>query len=362
MNWMRTMCSRIVMTLEILHRESSSVVDSFEFFIIILIFSELDTQQKPRKKRQKPILNEEEYGESDDEWETSVTHGIMGKLRDRRRTKKQKSTDSKFDIKFNIKREKKSMINIPCDVPECPEQFPSWYFLRKHKDLMHQTAQCDYCEQFMLKNDLVKHMKTSHRPSIPCTMPNCTKTFDREPLLLKHIKWDHRMIECEVCKKEIVAKRFRHHMKVVHLNMEMSMCDLCGQVYKTIVAYKRHFETAHTKTEQVQCEICKAFVKNKTVLYSHMRNLHGGNDPITCPICGHQSPNMKAAKLHLVFHKKKEEMQYMCSICGQRFVSKAQMIQHSNVHKTIREKFNCPECDREFISKSGLKVRHSVIN
>lgn len=241
-------------------------------------------------------------------------------------------------------------------MPGCEATFASTYLMKKHKDLGHQIVQCDVCNEFMTKSELKKHMKNNHRPSIPCTEPNCGRTFVKIRLLETHIRREHRTVECDVCKKQIIAKRLKQHMEVVHLNLKMTTCDVCGKLFKSGDAYKRHYETAHTQTERVQCEICHAFVKNKIVLYTHMRNLHSGCEPVTCPICGHQSPNPKAAKLHLVFHKNKEEMQYMCSICGQRFVSKTQMIQHSDVHKSFRAKIKCTQCDKEFLHKSSLRV------
>lgn len=263
----------------------------------------------------------------------------------------------KHKAQWHDKVSKTSALEFPCDVPGCDKSFPTQYFFRKHKSLWHEMVTCDICQSTMLKSAIVQHMQTVHRPpAIPCTETNCKRMLASRALLTKHLRWDHRQMECDVCKKSIVAKRFKTHMKLVHLNQELSVCDLCGQICKTLVAYKRHVKTQHSNAAPVQCDLCKAFVKNKTVLDSHMRTVHSDSGPITCHLCGHISPNKKAASSHQIFHKKKEEMRFVCSICGQRFVSKAQLISHGQVHMTIREKLKCSECDKEFTSKSGLKV------
>lgn len=281
------------------------------------------------------------------------------KTREKKERSDSDSCDENVAASKRKRRKNVSDSSIPCDVTGCAETFPSIYFLKKHKDLGHQMVQCDVCSEFMAKFSLIKHMKTVHRPSIPCTEPNCDRTFVKMRLLETHIRREHLMIECQVCKKQIVAKRMKQHMEWVHLNMKTTMCDVCGQVFKSADACKRHYAATHTDTARVQCDLCKTFVKSKFVLYTHMRTVHATCDPITCRICGHQSPNKRAAQSHRLFHKKKEAMEHACTICGHRFASKFELVTHSNVHQTIREKVNCTECNREFMSRSGLTVSHT---
>lgn len=222
----------------------------------------------------------------------------------------------------------------------------------------HTKVQCDHCKAIMPKTNLIMHMKTHLPSNRTCTEPNCSRSFANESLMQNHIKWEHRMVACGMCNKFVVAKGLKFHIRSVHLNMQMRSCDVCGQEFKRLDAYKRHFKNAHTPTEKVQCDICKVFVKNRTVLYAHRRTVHSGCDPISCNLCGHQSPNLKAAKSHLKFHQDKQEMRSMCSICGQRFINNVQLMRHQIVHKQLRYAIDCPHCDSTFISETGRRVRN----
>lgn len=71
-----------------------------------------------------------------------------------------------------------------------------------------------------------------------------------------------------------------------------------------------------------------------------------------CGICGHRFHYRSALSIHLRTHT--DEKPYTCMECGVKFGNRTVLKNHMRTHKTNREIFQCDECDKCFLTKSGL--------
>ena len=71
-----------------------------------------------------------------------------------------------------------------------------------------------------------------------------------------------------------------------------------------------------------------------------------------CDVCGHSFRYRSALALHTRVHT--AEKPYECIECGMKFANRTILRNHMSVHKTDRAIFQCDQCDKCFLTKSGL--------
>ena len=86
----------------------------------------------------------------------------------------------------------------PCTV--CAEVFPSYHKMRDHRDSVHNTLQCEFCEfQTGRPHHLKKHMAKHFEPQFQCS--HCEKKLKSKQSLTAH-EMEHtgeRPYKCDVC-------------------------------------------------------------------------------------------------------------------------------------------------------------------
>ncbi|KAF9984264.1 hypothetical protein BGZ75_004185 [Mortierella antarctica] len=85
-----------------------------------------------------------------------------------------------------------------CGVLGCETYFSKWSLLQKHNKTCHKSAPCPVCRKTVLNKTLRAHMKIhdTSRPQVTCTADGCTKVFSTERTLAAHVKLAHQAPEC----------------------------------------------------------------------------------------------------------------------------------------------------------------------
>uniref|UniRef100_A0A1I8NFY8 Uncharacterized protein n=1 Tax=Musca domestica TaxID=7370 RepID=A0A1I8NFY8_MUSDO len=233
-----------------------------------------------------------------------------------------------------------------------------------HSDLVYQ---CDYCSQ------ICKTIEELHLHQDQCNMsatedPDITVEEEFEENTLDSVDV---IVYCEVCKKKLLKKNLKRHMlvherKAREFKNQKSLqqherihegesseatyaCDECGRQYSSQLLLETHRKQAHKERDNV-CSICGNAFKLKNQLVNHMK-LHLEKN-IPCPHCDKKYARQFDLNVHLRSHT--GEMPYACHLCDKRFAIKVRLTYHLQKHYGVKHR--CKECNAEFNSKQKLKT------
>lgn len=111
---------------------------------------------------------------------------------------------------------------------------------------------------------------------------------------------------------------------LTHSEVYNSICDICGNKFKTKYTLKKHIQYYHTDKvrtdkEPEQCKICFKWLRGSKGVKAHMKNIHedpGGEH--RCKICNHISTTAKGLRVHEVFRHERER-RHKCYLCDKAF-------------------------------------------
>lgn len=111
---------------------------------------------------------------------------------------------------------------------------------------------------------------------------------------------------------------------LTHSEVYNSICDICGNKFKTKYTLKKHIQYYHTDMvrtdkEPQQCKICFKWLRGMKGVKAHMKNIHedpGGEH--RCKICNHLSTTAKGLRVHEVFRHERER-KHKCYLCDKAF-------------------------------------------
>lgn len=132
---------------------------------------------------------------------------------------------------------------------------------------------------------------------------------------------------CEHCPKTFPSRRlYSIHMKI---HIRPHECDICGHRFARQYGLTAH-RKAHLGEKDFHCSLCGQSFTLRQQLLKHESDLHSESFEIQCGKCSGHFKNEKLLKIH--------EM-YFCE---------------SSVEKTT-ERFDCTECGKLFLSIDDLK-------
>ncbi|XP_041973648.1 zinc finger protein 729-like [Aricia agestis] len=271
-----------------------------------------------------------------------------------------------------------------CDI--CEKQFSYRRLLLHHKRTKHNMSsgtkrakitlkdcmvRCLICDIEMKVSDINEHNQThisaNMKPRNLYTCTLCTMTFKSCSGLANHIKLVHRLKQqapkldmsapnpadfCEVVvtKAEPLDNVQGHNgfseaaatETIPLVNMEELTCHICGKQLPTLISLKRHVNwhknVGNNIEKPMECFVCKETFRFQCHYKIHMRvHYHDTNlDPkhLTCPICNRKSKHLRAAQMHMNYHKQTrfKNKDYECSICKRIFQHRKVYLSHMAVH------------------------------
>ncbi|XP_039299399.1 zinc finger protein PLAG1-like [Nilaparvata lugens] len=145
-------------------------------------------------------------------------------------------------------------------------------------------------------------------------------------------------------------------------------CQFCPKAFSSKVKLVRHM-LIHSDLRQYTCQICERTFHRKDHLKSHAKVHDPMKSIYTCnrPGCGKQYSSLLYLRKHTALHAA-ENANLECTICGQKFASKEEIVFHAKVHagsrtvKTAEDcKYHCDHCDQSFFTGKDAAVRRHMV-
>ena len=169
--------------------------------------------------------------------------------------------------------------------------------------------------------------------------------------------------KCRKCNIVVKGdKSLQTHMKEAHGTKQGKKCTQCPEVLATEVLWRKHIKD-HLMDKQFFCEICmKTFqvleeaqshstkpcgpIKEKEVVV----DIEDSEECNTCNACSKSFKNNEDLEKHI-----EEKHDVDCPRCKVTFDTQDDVYKHANECTAVIEPFMCEKCNRELISKVGLK-------
>uniref|UniRef100_A0A336LW58 CSON001760 protein n=1 Tax=Culicoides sonorensis TaxID=179676 RepID=A0A336LW58_CULSO len=243
------------------------------------------------------------------------------------------------------------------------------HYSAKHADEeMHQCPYCDYKNALQMFNLhlLFKHkMKT--KSNIQYIMigksSDTSLTHNASENELKCSKRNENDDERE--NSENVTNNSNQDISLDQPSCPRIKCDICENTYTKKGHLKDHYITKHAGQETCECEYCgeRCFSQylESHIFYCKMRpksvivSLPRNQRPLTlCPVCGELK-----SKEHISKHvsgKQKENVIYICDLCGKTIKCKNTLYQHMQ-EKHLKILYECHYCYMK-LSRKADRVHH----
>ncbi|XP_061392309.1 zinc finger protein 420-like [Musca vetustissima] len=228
---------------------------------------------------------------------------------------------------------------------------------------LHQEQCCNVSasedHDITVEDDFEENMLESIDAIVYCEV--CNKKLLKKNLkrhMLVHQRKDKKTTEdvnkllCAYCPREFKTSKSLHQHERIHESESaytIYTCDDCGRQYATQLLLDTHRKQAHKERDHI-CSICGNAFKLKNQLVNHMK-LHLEKN-IQCPHCDKKYARQFDLNVHLRSHT--GEMPYACHLCSKRFAIKVRLTYHLQKHYGVKHR--CKECHAEFNSKQKLKT------
>ena len=174
------------------------------------------------------------------------------------------------------------------------------------------------------------------------------------------------------CNASFALKQHLTRHEKLHANPKPFECTwpLCGKAFAKHEQLRLHICQEHTGEALFKCEKCDGIeFRTKSEFKKHEKAVHGSR----IYVCGVEGCGQSFNKWSLVVaHRKSEHSKKLvvpagesvnsliCEECGKGpFKSEASFRQHGKIHSLPFEppvKHACPQCEKEFVSRSSLKA------
>ena len=213
-----------------------------------------------------------------------------------------------------------------------------------------QLAECPSCKNPISLQELDSHYKGCIKNKIKeqsggsndemCA--TCGKTFKRRHLarhLQAHLReeaekrgesvheWYHH---CDKCDKKFTGRaQLAHHIKSVHENFRYP-CSLCSKTFASYHSVTAHKIKAHSTDKKYECRYCGKRLVSAGMVKQH--ELVHEDPKFACRFCQKKLKTLQNLEAHERGHT--GEKPFKCPICGDGFVAKFSLLQHTKgVHK-----------------------------
>ncbi len=198
----------------------------------------------------------------------------------------------------------------------------------------------------------------------------CSQTYDSENLYKRH-RTNCESIKCHYCNVLVDKYEMYRHMLLRHREMKRYKCHLCEYIATNQMKYVNHLNVQHDNPNVKKPKHLSVFKKNCSScchnFYSeedfrhHLKDCTNGykkkeNVSYVCEICGHLFASLQSVKRHRTIHD--DVKNCVCQKCGKCFRTLRNLDRHLRTHSNSRP-FKCEDCDKCFRDKSHL-TRHRM--
>ncbi|KAG7304543.1 hypothetical protein JYU34_011492 [Plutella xylostella] len=272
---------------------------------------------------------------------------------------------------------------------ECGDTFKNLQTLGTHIKLVHRLKKqmtskvvvpdlADFCEVVVTKteplDEVQSHNGSSEVPSAKprvdltgFTCPICSKKMGTLVALKRHVNWHtnvgnniEKKVECFVCQETFRFKghfklHMREHYKDPHLDPKFLLCAICGRRSKHLRAAQMHMnfhKQTRFQSQDYQCAICKRIFQDRKVYLSHMAIHYKRGDSVSNTVVGDMIPKNKLPV--------NAEGNTTCPHCGKVCDSEVSLKHHISWHNSKSSLFGarheCSLCGLVFTNKRRMEL------
>lgn len=278
---------------------------------------------------------------------------------------------------------------------ECNEVFPSKSSRRQHFDLSHRTNRfyCKHCDyKTGLKSKYSYHMRKDHSGKryhcVICEKKTITMGNMKDHFRIHHSGQELNVIKpsthkaaevpdnlrCEDCDFTFSsAESYKSHKKRMHSGSYK--CSKCEEQFETKTNLRQHLAIGHVDV-LYKCRFCDYITGDDRKLRNHKIKDHE-KQVFYCGECNHRTHAKKFLKNHYRNKHNKELGEFkfeqeshvtnyailQCPSCGYETENHSDLRKHKSIHPTsVRHKYICQECGRDFLSKDGFRNHQDSIH
>ncbi|XP_046726113.1 PR domain zinc finger protein 5 isoform X2 [Silurus meridionalis] len=226
---------------------------------------------------------------------------------------------------------------------------------------------CLLCESsFPSEEVLAEHLQSLHQRAsaedkeFKCR--NCGKEFPVKQALQRHVLHctessasagdASRVHQCALCHCSFSSESsFEQHKEACKGEARFACkAESCGKRFKSKDALKKHKSNVHTggTRSKLICTICNRKCSSSVNLQEH-RKIH---EIFDCPACDKKFISTNQLKRHMITHSEKRP--YTCEICNRSFKRLDQVTAHKIIHSEDKP-YKCKLCWKEFAHRNVYK-------
>ena len=141
-------------------------------------------------------------------------------------------------------------------------------------------------------------------------------------------------------------------------DLQSFKCNKCDKMFVSHVSLELHYVTLHQKINHC-CDKCgKAFMfHHKGAMLQHIRETHNRELSYVCHLCGQSCIRRAELKRHLFHMHEIGKNKPKCDTCHKTFFNNFELRQHQEQVHIREKKFKCDRCEWVGVSKGKL-ARH----
>ncbi|XP_063391154.1 oocyte zinc finger protein XlCOF6-like [Cydia fagiglandana] len=197
----------------------------------------------------------------------------------------------------------------------------------------------------------------------------CGCPFTDSSALKHHTKAEHENAKLKTILRTTVAKSGS-----IKLDVSELACKKCGETMRSLQHFFNHIkqhgfiiseEASHCcypfilTDNDMSCLECGMSFRFFGPLLIHTHKYHTKSEPFICEICGQGFIAKANVENHRKIHDKKSDCNYHCKECDETFSTQYKLTYHFEKVHTLA-KFKCPKCP-EVLGSKYLKKRHLAI-
>ena len=257
----------------------------------------------------------------------------------------------------------------------------SVHHLRTHARKYHfwgrfscKESECSYKGNFA--TDLAGHINDVHKGEGEAECPQCKKGWPvneienhyKECVTANFKKLGVINECCDTCGKIFTHKKKLQEHKLIHLREQAAKggdfidqanlyhhCDKCSKRFTQKGALRTHFRQVHDESSKDPCPSCGLVFDTKQKLLEHERVAHSTDESYQCKDCGKRFGNHYTLKIHKRVH---EVRQFQCKYCPKKLRTANNLKFHERYH-TGEKPFMCSICGNGYVSKNLLNQHRS---